>query len=311
MASSTQPHDATTVITARSRLTSVVTDVLRYRELLTGLVSKELKVKYKGSVLGFAWSAVNPALYLFVFWLVFDVILKSGIPDFAIFLLAGLLPWNFFATALNESTGAVVGNASLVGKVYFPRLILPLSSVGAALIHFFLQALVLLGALVLFQWDVPWAYVPLLVPALVVVLVLTTALAILLSAANVYARDTRHLVELGLLAWFWLTPIVYPYRLVADRLVANDLPSALYLLNPMVPIVLTFQRAIYGIIGGGAEATLRGSGEAPSGVPAILPDADQLWYLRNLAVVGIAAFVLLVVAITVFRRVEGNFAEEI
>ena len=311
MASTTQPHDAT-LISGSTRLRGVVRDVLRYRELLTGLVSKELKVKYKGSVLGFAWSMLNPAMYLVVFWLVFDVILGSGIPHFEIFLLSALLAWNFFNTALNDGTNTVVANAPLVGKVYFPRVILPLAAVGAALIHFFLQAIVLVVALAIFQYGVAWSYMPLLIPALAALLVLATAFAVFLSAVNVYARDTRHLVELGMLAWFWMTPIVYPFRLVGDKLVANGWPSGLFLLNPMTPIVITFQRAIYGVVGGESGAAIGTSGKPPApGTPAILPDANQLWYLRNLVFVGIAASLLLLVALKIFRKVEGNFAEEI
>ena len=311
MASNTQPHDAT-VISGSTRLRGLVGDVLRYRELLTGLVSKELKVKYKGSALGFAWSMLNPALYLVVFWLVFSVILGSGIPNFAIFLLSALLAWNFFNTALNDGTNTVVANAPLVGKVYFPRVILPLASVGAALVHFFLQAIVLIGALVIFQYGVAWTYLPLLVPAMVALIVLATAFAVFLSAVKVYARDTRHLVELGLLAWFWMTPIVYPFRLVADKLVANGWPSGIYLLNPMTPIVITFQRAIYNVVGGESQVAIGTSGKpAPPGTPAILPEANQLWYLRNLVIVGIVASLLLLLALKIFRKVEGNFAEEI
>jgi ABC-2 type transport system permease protein len=142
----------------------------------------------------------------------------------------------------------------------------------------------------------------LVLPALLVTVLFGAALGILLSAANVYARDTQHLLEIFMLLWFWLTPIVYPFRLVFDKQAEHGL-SWLSLLNPMTSMTLAFQRAIYGHVDG--------SGRSPQGT-AIFPDgAGPLWYLRNLAIVGLVATVLLIVAIKVFDRAEGSFAEEI
>src|SRR3954466_9095040 len=114
-------------------------EVWTYRELLRNLVRKELKVKYKSSVLGFVWTLLNPALYLVVFSIVFKYILQSTVPYFAIFLLAGLLAWNLFAASVSGGTTSMVANASLVQKVWMPREILPLASIGAAVMHFLFQ----------------------------------------------------------------------------------------------------------------------------------------------------------------------------
>jgi ABC-2 type transport system permease protein len=307
-----QPHDQELVISARPRWSGLFGDLWRYRELLVGLVRKELKVKYKDSALGFLWSMLNPALYLVVFWIVFAKFLGSGVPDFHIFLLSGLLVWNLFNGGVLGGTGSVVAGGSLVKKVYFPRVIMPLSAVGASLVHFFLQSVVLLLALAIFRYNVDWAYVPLLVPALLVLLLLTAGVATLCSAVNVYMRDTQHLVELGMLAWFWLTPIVYPYRSVTDKLISEGAPSGILLLNPLTPIVLTFQRALYANVGGSGQGGIGALGGSSGGTPGILPpDANQLWYLRNLGVVAIGAIVLLCIAWMTFRRLEGNFAEEL
>ena len=143
-------------MTARERLARIV----ERRELLVGMVRKELKIKYKNSILGFAWSLLNPLLYLVVFYVAFTIILKSGIPAFPIWLLSGLLVWNLFSTGLGAATGSVVGNAALVKKVSFPREILPLAAVGSMLVHFFLQSIVLFVVLAIVQWHVAWAYVP-------------------------------------------------------------------------------------------------------------------------------------------------------
>jgi len=275
-----------------------IREIISYRELLVNLVRKELKVKYKDSTLGFLWSLLNPALYLVVFYVVFDLILQSGIPNFAFFLLSGLLVWNLFSLSLGGATASIVSNGVLIKKVWFPREVLPLASIGANLVHFFLQSIVLVLALAIFRYPVGFRYLPLIPLALATLLLLLAGVTLVLAAANVYLRDTQHLLELLLLAWFWLTPIVYPYRLVADKL-GNR--GSLVLLNPMVPIVSTFQRAIYN----------RTSGRTGDTVLPILPEAGYLWYVRNLAALALVSLVILAVAMAVFRRVEGNFAEEL
>ncbi len=292
---------ATTVVKPRRSVLEHIRLVISYRELLLGMVRKELKVKYKNSALGFLWSMLNPAMYLVVFYVVFQVVLANGIPYFPIFLLSGLLAWNLFSVTLGAATGSIVGNSSLVNKVYFPREILPMAAVGANLVHFFLQGIVLVLGMIVFRFDVDFAYLWLAVPALLVLLLLTSAFAIFLSCVNVYARDTQHLLELALLAWFWMTPIVYPFGFVAGSLSNQGISSTLALINPMTSIVLAFQRAFYGIlflpdsVGGGQ----------------ILPDESSLWYFRNLAIVGACSLVLFVLAVRLFDRLEANFAEEL
>jgi ABC-2 type transport system permease protein len=268
-------------------------DVWAYRELLRNLIRKELKIKYKNSVLGFAWTLLNPALYLVVFSIVFKVILNSGVDYFAVFLLSGLLAWNLFASSLSGSTAAITGNAQLVQKVWMPREVLAIAPIGAALMHFFFQLTVLIGALLIFQRPIDWAGIPLLFVALAVLLLLCVALGIALSAINVYLRDTQHLLELVLLAWFWFSAIVYPYRQVSDKLGSR---AGLMLLNPMLPIIAAFQRVIYN----------------PTAAQKILPDnVGMWWYYRNLLIIGGFAFALLFFSLWLFGRLEDNIAEEI
>lgn len=276
-----------------------VRNIWTYRELLGNLVRKELKVKYKNSALGFVWSLLNPLLYLVVFYVVFTYFIPASISYFPIFMLSGLLPYNLYSAGLGGGTTSIVGNAGLVGKVWFPREILPLASIGAALVHFALQLAVLAAALVVFRYQPSWGYVFLIVPALITLLLLLAALAIALSAINVYARDTQHLLELVLLAWFWMTPIVYPYAQVHAK-VGNWA-----LLNPLTPIVIAMQRAIWGdhIV----TVTIN---QRPTNVPA-LPDVSQWWYLRNLGIVCAIAIGLIFVAFWIFGRLEDNLAESI
>ena len=270
-----------------------------YRELLGNLVRKELKVKYKNSALGFVWSLLNPLLYLIVFYLVFTYFIPASIPYFPIFLLAGLLPYNLFSAGLGGGTGSIVGNAGLVGKVWFPREILPLASIGAALVHFALQFLVLAAALVVFRYQPSWSYLPLVVAALLTLLLFLGALAITLAAVNVYARDTQHLLELVMLAWFWMSPIVYPYAQVREKI------GDWALLNPLAPVIITMQRAIWG-----NHSVKIAVGKQLKDVPA-LPDVSQWWYLRNLGILCAVSVGLVLFAFWVFGRLEDNLAENI
>jgi ABC-2 type transport system permease protein len=280
------------MVTPKASMAVRLRDIAAHRELLGNLIRLELKSKYKSSTLGFVWSLLNPAMYLVVFYVAFNVILGGGIPRFAVYLLSGLLVWNFFTTALNNGTGSIVASSGLVRKVWFPREILPLASVGAALVHFFLQSLVLLAALLVLRHPVGWAFLPLLPLALFDLVLLASGMTLLLSAANVYLRDIQHFVELALLAWFWLTPIVYLYSQLTKHFGGRNLP----LLNPITPIVLTFQRALFGLFGN---------------PPVIDPTIGEGWYLRNLLLLALAAGALFVVAMQVFGRLEGNLAEEL
>jgi ABC-2 type transport system permease protein len=270
---------------------------VRNRELLANLIRKELKVKYKNSALGFVWSLANPLLYLVVFSVVLQGFLRVKMPQFHFYLLSGLLAWNFLNNALNASTTSIVGNSSLVTKIYFRREVLPLAGIGAAVVHFLLQFGVLVGAMLLFSHQRFWDEGLLLLPmAMFVLLVLLAGMGLILASANVYFRDVQHLLELGLLAWFWLTPIVYP-----SSLARNSRFWGVYLLNPMTPVVLGFQRALYSRV----QAIVDGE------LTTLLVDAPVSWYAQRLAYVGIGAVVLLAGALLLFRKLDARLAEEL
>jgi ABC-2 type transport system permease protein len=273
----------------------------QYRELIGNLTRKELKVKYKNSVLGFIWSLLNPLMYLVVFSLVFNIISNVPVPYYGIFFLAGLLAWNLFSSALGQGTSAITSNAQLVTKVWFPREALVLASVFTALVHFFLQSVVLLAALLIFQRMPDPAYVPVFLLALTVTMLLATALAVALSAVNVYLRDTQHLLEVVLLAWFWLSAIAYPYGQIVTELKDRYGPGHEWVLafNPMLTVVIAFQRTLYNPNYGDANEA------------ATLPNHPMSWYASHLAVSGAVSLVLLFGALALFSRLEDNFAEEI
>lgn len=278
----------------------------QYRELIGNLTRKELKVKYKNSVLGFVWSLLNPLMYLVVFSMVFSLIAKVGIPYFGIFFLAGLLAWNLFNAGLSGGTSAIVANAGLVTKVWFPRESLVLASIFAAIVHFLLQALVLIAAMVVFRRVPDFAFTPVFLLAIVVLVVFCTALAIALSAVNVYLRDTQHLLEVALLAWFWMSAIAFPYGQIAPKLIdrfghRGEWYAAL---NPMLTVVITFQRALY-------NPPPPTAAQLADPTTQILPPHGTGWYVSHLSVSLVAALVLLYGALALFSRLEDNFAQEI
>jgi ABC-2 type transport system permease protein len=273
-------------------------------ELLTELIRKDLKVKYKNSALGFVWSLANPLLYLAVFTLVFTFFLKNNVPWFAVLFMSGFLIWSFFNSATLDATGSVVGNANLVRKVRFPRVVLPLASVGFAGVHLVLQLLVFFVFLVPFYPDAFGLQLWLLVPALAVAVTFTVAMSLLASALNVRYRDVQHLLEIALLAWFWLTPIVYPVTVVRDQLAGAGLlwMFKFYMANPMTAVVVAAQRAIY------AHPVVTASdGRSVQ----VLPAGGYGFYLQWLAVAAAISAVLLAVGLWTFRRLQDDFAEEL
>jgi ABC-2 type transport system permease protein len=281
-----------------------VRELVRAREILSNLIRKDVKIKYKSSVLGAAWSMLNPILYLAVFSLVFTVVLPNHVPQFPVYLLSGLLAWNLFSSSLSFAARSVVDNGNLINKVYFPREFLPLGSMGTALVDFVLQALVLAIFMLIFRYRF-WGVNLLLLPlAFVALLAFTNALALWVSALNVRYRDTQHLVQLALLLWFWFTPVVYPSGLLAAGRLANRhfLGVSLYhliLANPMADIVIGFQRALYRVVQ-----------PAGAGQPTLLP-VSLGWLAILLGVVAVGSILLMLLCWRAFFHMSGDFAEEL
>jgi ABC-2 type transport system permease protein len=269
-------------------------------ELLENLVRKDLKVKYKNSTLGFLWSLANPLLLLAVYYVVFSYILKTGIPDFAVYLMSGLLVWNAFSTSVMSASGSVVNNADLVKKVRFQTGVLPLSSVGFAGVHFLMQLGVFGIFLAIFYRHAFGPQLLLIIPALAVLILFTVGLSLVVAALTVRYRDISHLLEVALLAWFWLNPIIYSMHLVRNRLGPEGL-LWVYFLNPIASVIASFQRAIY------RTEVVKVNGE-PNGVLAFQGYAD---YFKILGAGALISLVLLALGITIFRRMQGDFAEDL
>lgn len=267
-----------------------------HREILLNLIRKELKVKYAASVLGAVWSLLNPIVFLVVFSFVVRV-LGNSVPNYPIYLLSGLLGWNLVSASLQSGARSVLDNANLVKKVAFPREILPLSSIGVALVDYVLQMAVLLLVIVVSGFGLRWPEIALLPLAIGAMLAFTAALTFWLASLNVRYRDVGHLLNIAILVWFWVTPIVYAGALVQQQLAEDDLLWALYLANPLAWIVGGLQRALYG-------------DPSPGGTP-VLFDVGLGPLALGLVVVLVLSLVVLRFTWGYFFTRSGDFAEEL
>ncbi|MBF4633319.1 ABC transporter permease [Agreia pratensis] len=265
-------------------------DIWRHRELLGLLTRRELKARYKDSVLGFFWSLIKPLTQLLIYAIVVGQFLGAArnIPNFAIYLFAGLTVYGLFSEIIGGATSSIIANAGLVKKVYLPREIFPLSAVGSAIFNFLIQLLILVVAAFLYGTLTFGPHLLYGVAAFVVVLIYSTAVGILLAALNVYLRDVQYLVEVLLMLFMWGTPILYHWSFATSHMPAWL--AEVYLNNPITLAVIGFQEAFWAP-GSGAEH-----------VPML---ATRLVIA---AVIGVVGFLI---AQRVFARLQGNFAQEL
>lgn len=210
-----------------------------YRELVRNLVLKELKLKYRGSLLGFLWSLINPLSMVAIYTLAFKYIIGVRQPGFVFFILLGIMAWTFFATGAMMSTGALVDSGALIKAVRFPRAVLPIATALFCLTQYLLTIVALLPLMFLL-FRPPVAGPMLLFPIVLALQVTFVAgVSLVLAAATAFFRDVRHFVEIGLSLMFWTTPIVYPIAQVPEWL------RPVILLSPMSPFVIAYQRIFY------------------------------------------------------------------
>lgn len=232
----------------RPRLDKRVGELVRYRELVRNLVIRDLKARYKNSVLGFLWSLLNPLLMMIVFTVVFTVMLPNNVPKYPVFVLCALLPWNWFSGSISGGLTSIIGNSNLVKKVYFPREALPLSVVLAQGVNFLLALPALFAMMLVFQ--VPFTVWILLLPVVMLVqLIFTLGIALFLAALNVFFRDTGVIMEVLLQAWFFLTPVVYDIMVLPEsKMIMGhdvDVRRAAFILNPMASIIANYRVILY------------------------------------------------------------------
>jgi lipopolysaccharide transport system permease protein len=259
-----------------------------YRELIRNLVIRDLKVRYRNSVLGIAWSWANPLLMMLVYTMVFSFLVdNSNLPHFHIFVLCALLPWNFFSASVGGATTSIVGNGHLIKKVYFPREILPISIVLSNLVNFVI-ALPVFFVLALASGAPITTWVLLLPIPILVQLAFSIGICLILATLDVFYRDTQIIIEVLMMAWFFVTPIFYPITQVPleAQVLGITFNAQLWLrrLNPMASIIASYRDLLY-----------RG---APTGLDFMLRTAAT-------------ALIVLVVGYLVFLHYSPRFGEEV
>lgn len=248
-----------------------------YRELLWNLAHREINQRYKQSVLGYAWVILNPLAQLIVMNFVFSVVLNVnslGVP-FIIFLAVALLPWNLFAYSLSSSVNALVGNSNLITKIYFPREILVYGTIIAKLVDFLFSCIVLVIFFVVFQTHITLniLWVPVI---LLIQIVFTMGISLILASINLFYRDIQYLLNLALMMWMYLTPVMYPVEMLPAQY------RFVFTLNPMAVIINAYRQVMLA----GAGPNLNGLGFA-----------------------FVVSTVIFIFGFLLFKKLEGSFAD--
>lgn len=265
-----------------------------YRYLLQNLIRRDLKVRYRNSILGVLWSLLNPLLMMLVFSIIFGkLITREDIRQFPVFFLVGLLPWHFFSNSLIAGTASIIASDSMVKKIYFPRELLPTSATIVNLVNFLISLLILV--IFLYISGLGLTVYALWVPVLLVIQFLfTLGLVLILSALNVFYRDVIMVVDVILLAWFFMTPIIYPLEWLGNttQILGITLNPAVVLrwLNPMASLVDGYRTVLWGTMGSSGAVSM-----------------DPAYLVRTF----ITALVIFVVGYSLFSRLQHLFAEKL
>jgi ABC-2 type transport system permease protein len=253
-------------------------EIWSFRDMIVELTHRELRGKYKGSVLGFLWTYVNPLCQIIVYAFVFSQIFRSGIEMFYIYLIVSMFPWNFFTGGVIQGLGSIRYQGDLVKKVYFPRQILPLVSVTVNLVNMIISFLIIYSIILVSGWGIDWSLQPYLIVVILIEYVFTLGLALALSAIEVYFRDIEHITSVVMMIWMYATPMFYGIDSIPDKF------RAAFDMNPMLYIIGMYQQVLYYKAAPIAEYITRGL---------------------------VAALVSFVVGWIVFELLEKRFAEEL
>ena len=256
---------------------NVFKGLYEYRELLKTSIKKDIRGRYKNSILGVFWSFLNPLLQLAVYAIVFPLIMKSDIPNYTVFVCCGLIPWTFFSTAISRTSFVMVENGNIIKKVYFPREILPISIVTSELVNFFISTIIILAFVIAYGMGFTWyiVFYPLI---LIVQYVLLIGISLLVSSLTVYFRDLQHFIGILLQLLFYATPIVYGMDIIPVSF------QWILKLNPMSYIIDGYRSIFY---------------------YQRMPD------LVGLGIVFAISIVLCIVGYFIFNKLQKRFAEEL
>jgi len=254
----------------------MIKELFKYRELFKSNIKKEIRGKYKGSFLGVLWSFVNPLLMTIVYAIVFPFILRDGPEHYVTFIVIGIIPWNFFTTAMSQGTTTILANAAIIKKVYFPREILPISVATSSLINFFIAVPIMIIFLI-FSGIGLTPYILLLPLIAIIQYIFVLGIIFITSTINVYIRDAEYIVNFIISMLFYATPILYSPELFGDK-------AWILKLNPLTTIISSYRDILY-------EGTL--------------PN------IKSLILVFLGSVTLLFIGFKVFKKLSKGFAEEV
>lgn len=253
-------------------------ELYSYREMIISLVRKDLRGRYKGSVLGFLWTFINPLLQLIIYTIVFSTIMRAGIEKYYLFLFVALIPWLFFSTALTGGASCILNQKDMVKKIYFPREVLPIAHVTSCFVNMLLCFVIIFAVVFISGTGINMMaliYLPLI---FIVQYILALGVAMFSAAITVYFRDFEHILGIVTMGWMYLTPIMY-----STDMIPNEYQSV-FLLNPMTPIIIAYRDILY-----------------YKAIP-------QMNYILNSLIM---ATILLIIGIVVFYKLKKHFAEEL
>ncbi len=252
-------------------------EIFKYSEFLKSNVKKEIRGKYKGSFLGVLWSFINPLLSVVVYAIVFHYIMRFNIEHYLIYLIAGIIPWTFFTTSINSGMNSILFNANIIKKVYFPREILPISSVTSGLVNFIISCIIILIFAIFSGVGIGFSL--LFLPIVVIIqYIFTLGIVFVLSAIEIYVKDIEHIVNFIISMLFYVTPILYTPEYVPERM------RFILQLNPMAYIIEAYHDIFY---------------------------YKQIPNMYNLGIIFIISMLIFVLGHKVFRRLQKGFAEEV
>ena len=255
-----------------------VKELIRYREFLKTSIKKEFRGKYKKSFLGILWSFFNPLFQLLIYALVFPFILRgSGIENYTMFLIVALIPWTFFNSTILQSAASIVSNGGIVKKIYFPRIILPISVTTSNLLNFLITGIIVIIALFISQIGI--SYTILMLPLIIIMqYILQLGLAFIFSSITVYIRDVEYIINIFMMLMFYLCPIVYPFEMIPEQY------TALFNLNPMLHIICFYRDILY---------------------------YQKMPSLNSILVIFALCIAVLIFGYLVFKKLEKRFVEEL
>lgn len=254
-----------------------VRNIFEYRDMIYGLVRRELRGKYKGSVLGFLWTYLNPLCQVVIYAAVFSVVFRVQIEKFYLYLIVGMMPWTFFSTSVQGGANCIRAQAEMVKKIYFPREVIPISFTASTFVNMLFSFIITFLAIAMADWGFYLRALLYLPVVMITEYILALGLLLIVSAVTVYFRDLEHIMSVVMMAWIYLTPIMYDVSYIPEKF------RHVFFMNPMTPIICAYHDILY---------------------------YKQVPGMNDLVQSGTVALIILIIGFLIFAKLERGFAEE-